>query len=81
MSYPNVLAPWFVVARFCTLDQDGLEYYTSPDGPEERIRFMKTKRDAMLFLNLNTAARVRDANEESFIIVLCSKNDLKSFGR
>ena len=81
MNYPTPLSPWFVVARVQTLD-GGIEYYTTDDlNMTAPPKFLPKKVEAMLFMNLQTAKRVRDSDPDSFIMVLCSKEDLTGFGR
>jgi len=80
VTHPTSLNPWFTVARLRTLD-DGLEYYAASEGPEDPIRWTPHKREAMLFLNLHTAVRVRDVDGDAIVIVLASKDDLREYGR
>lgn len=81
MSYPTVLGPWFVVQRFTPESYDApteMEYYTSMD--EETTTFQVDKKRAMLFMNLQAAARVALA-EVAEVRVLTSKEDAEEFGR
>jgi hypothetical protein len=82
MTHPTPLSPWFVLAQERVLEGDGLEFYTTI---EEDVmappKFSPIKRNAMIFLNLNTAKRTRDSQPGSFLIVLCSREDLTEFGR
>jgi hypothetical protein len=75
---PTVLSPWYVVYRF-TGPATGIEYYRSP--LEEETNLFVTQRGlAMLFTNLNSAARVA-ASEGAEIRVLVSKENAEEFGR
>lgn len=80
MTHPTTLSPWYVLAL---VNEGGeLEYFTTVDTDlDEPPKFSLKKRDAMLFLNLNTAKRTRDSEPGSFLIVLASKEDLQEYGR
>jgi hypothetical protein len=82
MTHPTTLSPWFVVARELMLEDRGLEFYTTLEEDLTRApKFSQRKRDAMLFLNLNSAMRQRDSDPGSFIITLCSRADMEDYGR
>lgn len=80
MSYPTTLGPWFVVQRLIHENDVilGLEYYQhSDDGEELWVRDPKL---ALLFMSLQSAARVADSTEAQ-VRVLTSRDNAKEFGR
>lgn len=79
MSFPTTLSPWYVVQRITSRDE--MEYYRSDlAAPEESATFTNKRAFAMLFMNLQSAARVADA-EAAEVRVLYSKDHAKEFGR
>jgi hypothetical protein len=83
VTYPTTLSPWFVIARVKVLDSGEIEYYTMV-GCEDITsppRFTLNKKEAMLFTNLASAKRVRDSDVDCLIVVLCTKEDLREYGR
>lgn len=76
MSKPTVLSPWYVVQR---MDKDCfIEYYQSQE--EDDNAFTKTKKQALLFASLGSAARVAEA-EVAEVRVLTTAEEAKEFGR
>jgi hypothetical protein len=78
VTYPTKISPWFVVARLQQLD-GGLEYCTPTEVSTDTLIYTPKKHQAQLFLNLNTAARIRDGDPGSMILVLCSLEDLREY--
>lgn len=79
MSYPTPLSPWFVVYR-AGKTPDITEYYRSPENESDLSLFTPLAGLAMLFTNIQSAARVA-ASEGAMIRVLVTKEDAKEFGR
>ena len=80
MSYPTTLSPWYVVYRPSKKDT---EYYRSPEGTteaEDKILFTESKRTALLFTHLQSAARVA-TSEGARIRVLVTREEAEEFGR
>ena len=79
MSFPSVLGPWFVVQKFKSLAMLGeMYYYRSQE--EGGDCFTESKRGALLFMSLASAARVAAA-EGAEVRVLTTKEEAKEFGR
>lgn len=79
MSYPTTLSPYYVVYRPGS-KLGTLEYYRSPADTADTKLFTEQRGLAMLFTNLNSAARVA-TSEGAEIRVLFSKEDAEEFGR
>lgn len=77
MSQPTVLNPWYVVQRQDRYKR--MTYYVSAEGPEEQGTFSLTKIHAMLFTNLQSAARVAMAEDAEVRVLMCV-NDYNEFG-
>jgi hypothetical protein len=81
MSYPTYLGPWHVVQRLTFNDDDaitGVEYYQASDEGDESWTTIKDR--ALLFMTINQAGRVADA-ETAEVRTLYSKEGAKEFGR
>jgi hypothetical protein len=86
MTHPSVYNPWFVVFR--QPETGPREYYVAdveipvvdPEASVLRpiIGFTQKPHEAMVFLNLNNAARVARV-ENAEILVLASKDDLRRY--
>ena len=79
MSYPTVLSPWFVIFRQRLIPGD-IEFYRSPNEADDTEIFTQQRAMAMLFTNIQSAARVA-ASERAMIRVLVDKEGAKEFGR
>lgn len=77
--HPTPLNPFYVVYRTGSRP-DVTEYYRSPENEADIQLFTELPGLAMLFTNLQSAARVA-ASEGAQIRVLVSKEDAKEFGR
>lgn len=77
MSYPTVLAPWYVVQQMRTLGMAGemLYYRTDEEG---KTVWTDNPHEAMLFMSLHSAARVAGATA-GHVRVLTTKDDLAEF--
>lgn len=78
MSFPTTLSPWYVVQREGS--RGSIEYYTTGEMENSKRTFTDHKTQAMLFTNLQSAARVADA-EAAQIRVLVTQEEAKEFGR
>jgi hypothetical protein len=81
VSYPTVLAPWYVVQRFRddgSISGDYLppEYYRTDEAGEGI--WTDKKKDAMLFMSLQAAARVARSTVAE-VRVLTTKEELEEF--
>ena len=80
MSFPTVLAPWFVVQRLRPgdqlLDYPPIQYYQESD--EGMPMWKDDPNSAMIFMSLHSAHRVARATA-SEVRVLVDKDDLKEF--
>jgi hypothetical protein len=79
MSHPTMLSPWFIVQRVRVdkeIDASYVEYWTS-DG-EGTLAWSRNPHQAMLFMGLQSAARVAEA-EVAEVRVLYNKDGLREF--
>jgi hypothetical protein len=75
VSFPTVLAPWYVVQQPAKLD-GGTRYYRTDD--EGNTIWSENQNDAFLFQSLHSAYRVARATAGE-VRVLCDKTDLTEF--
>lgn len=78
-NFPTTLNPWYVVQYPASHARVDTTYHRSPEnlgGSEET----SLKREAMMFMSLQSAARVAK-NTGGEIRALCSQEDAKEFGR
>ncbi len=75
MSFPTVLAPWFVVQMQPKLD-GGMRYYRTDE--EGKPIWTESPGEAFLFMSLHSAYRVARATAGE-VRALCDKDDLSEF--
>jgi hypothetical protein len=78
MSFPTTLNPWFIVYR--DSNRGHVEYFTTGLNEDDKLTFTGRKAFAMLFTNLQSAARVAEI-EVGMIRVLVTKEEAAEFGR
>lgn len=82
MSYPTVLAPWFVVFRifYSVMDDSGFHRVYYSVNEEDNPVWTELPKNAMLFMSLHSATRIAQAEGTGAEIrALASKNDLAEF--
>ena len=75
MSFPTVLAPWFIVQQPAKLD-GGMRYYRTDE--EGKNVWTENAHEAMLFMSIHSAHRVARATAGE-VRALCDKDDLIEF--
>ncbi len=76
MSHPTILSPWFIVQR--RRDDGHVEYYQSASEGDATFTLKRTF--SMLFMSLQSAARVADA-EAGEVRALFNREHAHEFGR
>lgn len=79
MTFPTMLSPWYVVCRISDQTTAGvilLEYWSN-DG-EGQFAWVSNPHEAMIFMNINSAARVADS-DGGIVRVLYNKEGAKEF--
>jgi hypothetical protein len=79
-SFPTVLNPWYVVARWEQLGFLGQALYYTSQGDDADSIWTEDQKKAMFFLNLNSAIRVAKS-ERAEVLVLWDKAQLPAYGR
>jgi hypothetical protein len=79
-SFPTVLSPWFVVQKFKSLGMAGQQYFFCAVEIADSDCWTESKRNAMLFMSIHSAARVAQA-EAGEIRALVTKEEADEFGR
>lgn len=74
---PTPLSPWFVVQKYTP---GGTRYYSSPDDIDDTKQWGETQHGAMLFMNLQSAARVATALDGE-VRCLWTRDQIREFGR
>ncbi len=77
MTFPTGLSPWYVVFRIHFAGADtSIEYWTTDH--EEQKPWTTNPNQAMLFMNLSSAARVADS-DAGLVQVIYNKDGLREF--
>jgi hypothetical protein len=77
MTFPTTLNPWFVVQRVRETNDRATEYW-STDG-EGAEAWVTNPHQAMLFMQLSSAARIAATDTDAIVRVIYSKDGLREF--
>jgi hypothetical protein len=83
MTFPTTLNPWFVVLKHSVEKRDVdtldvLTTYWSTDG-EGAEAWVTNPHQAMLFMQLSSAARIAATDTDAIVRVIYSKDGLREF--